>query len=60
MFWIVHICLQQFRVDILSTITSEILEEQREKALEGLEPFCFDYLSEIMAAGAYLMSRNRM
>jgi hypothetical protein len=57
--WMVHICLQQLRVDVLSSIKREVLEEHREKAVEGMEPFCFEYLSEIMADGVYLMSGNR-
>lgn len=30
--WIVHICLQQFRVDVLNTVTAEIVEPYRPDA----------------------------
>ena len=58
-FWMVHICLQQFRVDILSSVKAEISDEHREEALRGLRPFCVDYFEEIMAGGVYLISGNR-
>ena len=58
-FWMVHICLQQFRVDVLSSIKSEIQEDHREEALRGIEPFCFEYFEEILLDNVYLISGNR-
>jgi hypothetical protein len=58
-FWIIHICLQQLRIDVLSTVRTEISPNHREEALQGLEPFSYDYLDAIMTNGLYLMSGNR-
>ena len=57
--WIVHICLQQFRIDILQCVKAEIKEQGREEAVEGEQPFCFEWLEEVMTHGVYLMSGNR-
>jgi hypothetical protein len=58
-FWMVHICLQQFRVDVLNSIKSEISEDHREEALQGTRPFCLEYFEEIMISEVYLISGNR-
>ena len=58
-YWMVHICLQQFRMDILDSVKAEIHEEQREEAVLGTKPFCYDYLEEIMVNGVYLSNGNR-
>ena len=58
-FWIVHICLRQFRVDILGSVQSEIAVDQQEDALRDTQPFCYEYFEEIMAGAVYLMSGNR-
>ena len=58
-FWMVHLCLQQFRVDVLGSIKSEIREEHREDAVRGNTPFCFEYFAEIMVDPVYLISGNR-
>ena len=57
--WLVHICLQQFRVDVLGCVKAEIVNEHREGAMEGKTPFCFEWLDEIMTNGVYPMSGNR-
>jgi hypothetical protein len=57
--WMVHLCLQQFRVDVLGSVKLEILEEQREEALEANRSFCYEYLESILAQGVYLLSGNR-
>jgi hypothetical protein len=57
--WIVHLCLQQFRVDVLTTVASEIHEEYRDESLQEPKPFCFAYLDEIMTDGVHLVSGNR-
>ena len=57
--WMIHICLRQFRIDVLSTVRSEIDAEHREQALEGDQPFCHEYLDRIMTAGLWLVSGNR-
>ncbi|KIW19428.1 hypothetical protein PV08_03723 [Exophiala spinifera] len=58
-FWMVHICLQQFRVDVLRSIQSDIQPECREDALRGLDPFCFEYFQDILTDDVYLISGNR-
>ena len=57
--WIIHICLQQFRKDVLSCVKTEIMEEHREEVLQSSLPFCFDALEDIMVDDVYLMSGNR-
>ena len=57
--WVVHICLQQFRMDVLQCVKAEMKEQGREEALEGSQSFCFEWLEEVMANGVYLMSGNR-
>jgi hypothetical protein len=56
--WMAHICLQQFRVDVLQSMKKEILAEHHE-ALAGKEPFCWEYLKKITGTKLYLMSRNK-
>ena len=58
-YWMVHICLQQFCVDILDSVKAEIHEERREEALLGQQPFCYEYFEEIMIDGVYLSKGNR-
>ena len=58
-FWIVHICLHQFRVDVLSSIKSDIQEQHHEEAMAGTDPFCYEYFQEIMVDDIYLISGNR-
>ena len=57
--WMVHICLQQFRVDILNAVSAEILPERREEVIKGREAFSHEYLTEVMSDGCYLMSGNK-
>lgn len=57
--WMVHICLQQFRIDVLRTVQFEISEDHREEALQGTQPFSYEYLDQIMPAGLHLVSGNR-
>jgi hypothetical protein len=57
--WMVHICLQQFRIDTLSSVKSEMSEEHQREALKGTQPFCYEYLNSIMSDGVYLISGNR-
>ena len=54
-----HLCLQQFRIDTLRGIKSEIIEEEREGALQGIQPFRLQYLVRIMVDGVYIISGNR-
>jgi hypothetical protein len=58
-FWMVHICLRQFRVDVFGSVQSEIGEDHREEALQGHRGFCFDYFEEIMSDPVHLISGNR-
>jgi hypothetical protein len=57
--WMVHVCLKQFRMDVLSAVKAEIKEEHREEALKGERGFSHEYFEEIMRDGCYLMSGNR-
>jgi len=57
--WMVHICLQQFRVDVLCSMQKEILAEYLEEALTGDQPFCWEYLTKITGSNLHLMSGNR-
>ena len=56
--WMAHICLQQFRVDVLISMKKEILPEHHE-ALAGNEPFCWEYLTKITGSKLNLMSGNK-
>jgi hypothetical protein len=57
--WMVHICLRQFRVDVLQAVKAEIREEHREQAIKGDRPFSREYFEEIMADGCFLISGNK-
>ena len=54
--WIVHTCLQQFRMDVLQCVRAEMKEQSREEAMEGSQSFCFEWLEEVMVNGEYPMS----
>jgi hypothetical protein len=56
--WMVHICLQQFRIDVLQSMKKDILPEHHE-ALTGKEPLCWDYLTTITGSKLYLVSKNK-
>ncbi len=58
-FWIVHLCLQQLRVDFLRSIKSDIQADRQEDALKGLDPFCVEYFQDILTEDVYLISGNR-
>jgi hypothetical protein len=57
--WIVHICLQQFRIDIVQCVKAEVLEQNREEAVQGREPICLEWLEQIMGGPIHRMSGNR-
>ena len=57
--WMVHLCLKQFRLDVMNAVKAEIREEKREEALKAERPFCYSYFEEIMTSGCYLLSGNR-
>lgn len=57
--WVVHICLQQFRIDVMQFVEAEIGAQHREEALKGTTPFSFQWLQEIMTDGVYRVSGNR-
>ena len=56
---IVHLCLHQFRLDTLASVSNEIQEDQRGAALDGLRPFSYEYFDEIMAAPLHAASGNK-
>lgn len=57
--WMAHVCLQQFRADVLHSVQQEISEEYRETALQAKEGFCMEYFDEIMTDGVHVVSGNR-
>ena len=57
--WIVHICLLQFRLDVISAVKAEVKPEEQEEALKGEQGLSYEYLDEIMSGGCYLMSGNK-
>lgn len=57
--WIVHICLQQFRSDILHRVRKSVREHKIEEALKGEQPFCMQYFREIMVEKLHVISGNR-
>ena len=56
--WIVHICLHQFRSDILYKIKADLRVHQRVDALKAKRPFCMDYFREVFTQKVYLISGN--
>jgi hypothetical protein len=57
--WIIHLCLQQFRVDTLTSVKSEIQVDHRTEALRGQQPFSYEYFEEIMGHTVHLVSGNK-
>lgn len=57
--WIVHICLEQFRKDVLSAVRRDIRDEKRSEALRGKMGFCSSYFQEIMGRRVRLVAGNR-
>lgn len=57
--WMVHTCLKQFRIDVLSSLLKEIIPERKDEVQQGMITFCHESLSEIMDRGLYLISGNR-
>jgi hypothetical protein len=57
--WMAYICLHQFRLDILNSIKAEIHADYRAKAMQEVQPFCYEYLTEILTDRMHLVSGNR-
>ncbi|KAM0716827.1 hypothetical protein Q7P37_007630 [Cladosporium fusiforme] len=57
--WLVHICLVQFRLDVMSAVKVEVRPEEREEALKGQTGLSYEYINQIMSEGCYLMSSNK-
>ena len=57
--WISHLCLEQFRLDVLACVEGRMVEHRREEAMLGTNPFCHAWLSEVLASGVHLVSGNR-
>ena len=57
--WMAHICLRQFRQDVMEAVKGDIREERVEEALMGDEGFSHEYLDEILRSGVHLVSGNR-
>jgi hypothetical protein len=61
LFYMVHLCLRQFRRDVFAAVTKEIRQEYRNDALAGEIPLCADALEEVMAGGfPHLVSGNKL
>lgn len=57
--WVVYICLEQFRLDVMHAVKVEIKLEERGEALKGEKGLCYEYVDQIMTEGCYLMSGNK-
>ena len=57
--WTIHICLEQFRKDVLTSIKHEIRTEYHGDALSGKHGFCKEYFEEIMEGDVHLVAGNR-
>jgi len=57
--WMVHICLRQFRVDVIDTVKKELMDEHQDHALQGNEPFCYEYLRKIRGGKLHFVAGNR-
>ena len=57
--WLAHICLEQFRLDVLACVEQEILDQRQEDAMLGTHSFCHAWFREILANGVHLVSGNR-
>jgi hypothetical protein len=57
--WMAHVCLHQFRMDIINTVKLEVLEDERDDATRGTTPLCYEYLEEILSDRVHLISGNR-
>lgn len=57
--WMAHICLQQFRVDVLHRAKRDIANDQRDGAVKGEHPFCMEHFQDIFVDKVYVMSGNR-
>lgn len=55
----VHICLVQFRLDMIGAVKAEVKVEKQEEALKGEQGLSYEYLDEIISGGCYLMSGNK-
>ena len=57
--WMVYICLQQFRKDVLHAVSTEVVPEHQEEVLKAEHPFCYEYFQNVMINGCYLISGNK-
>lgn len=49
--WLVHLCLQQIRIDVLRAIRRDIRPEMHSAILDGTIQFCYKGLSSILLCG---------
>ena len=57
--WLVHLCLQQFRLDVLRTVQHELLADHRAELLDDQVRFCYEELRSIFYGDIALVSGNR-
>jgi hypothetical protein len=57
--WLVHLCLQQFRLDVLRTVQHELLPNVRAEILDDQVRFCYDELRSVFYGDIALVSGNR-
>ncbi|KAK3045910.1 hypothetical protein LTR09_012564 [Extremus antarcticus] len=57
--WIVRICLRQFRVDVLSRVKKDIIDDHRQEPLKRETAFCVEYFRTILAQKIHKVSGNR-
>ena len=57
--WLIHLCLQQMRIDVLRTIRRDIRPEIHSTMLEDTVQFCHKGLSAILLCGLVAVSGQR-
>ncbi len=55
-----HICLQQFREDIINSIKNDVKPDHFERARQGVNPQCKEYFDTIMQKEPYLVKGNKL
>jgi hypothetical protein len=57
--WIVHLCLRQFRIDVVTAVRQEVHPDRSDDAFQGYDPFCVEYFEDLMDDDVHLVSGNK-
>lgn len=57
--WLIHLCLQQFRLDVLRTVQHELCANHRALILDDQIRFCYDEFKSTFNGEVALVSGNR-